>query len=135
MKTRTRALLVAGTATATAVALPQMAGAVQAGPWSNNGCSYYGLATNQATYGATGQVWGDSGCSAGWVEIHYTDSKGNSQVDAVSSAWGSAGGSTAATGGDGTTISYACVSARSRSAGNWSVVRKVGSGAGGCGTP
>jgi len=130
------AAIVAGTV---AVAEAAQAASYSGGPWTNNGCQYRANAGDQPDpWGATGEVWryGESGtCSAGWVEVHATDSKGANQVVSGRSDWTSGSEATFVTAGAGTTLRYACFSARSTKGGNWSTVRKLGTGSGACGHP
>jgi len=94
--------------------------------FANNGCTFNVMGGNDfngSNSGAGAQIWGDGGCDAGWMELHYRDSKGNQHSLSDSSSWGTYGGSNVATSGSNTTFDYVCFRARSRSVGNWSVTR------------
>ena len=105
--------------------------------WSNNGCDYAATAWNDGEAGA--QVWeanGERDCSGGWVELHYRDTKGNDRVSTVTRGWPWSGGPYATSLAESNgTLRYACISARSASAGNWSTVRVLGPAPGPCGRP
>jgi hypothetical protein len=108
------------------------ASADQGGPWTNNGCSYSGQNySNQVTAQSVAETWGNiNNCSGYAVRLYYTDVKGQ---NGSSTGFNFNGQAIArATGPEWSEIRYSCHQARSTSHGNWSVVRKVGSGAGSC---
>jgi hypothetical protein len=116
-------------ATVGSVALPASpAGAAQGGPYFNNGCEYGAINANLANPSrSSASTYGSStGCSGFKVRLYYTDAKGG--TGSVSNS--SFSGATAAitNGPDGSTVRYSCHQARSASAGNWSVVRQLGTG-------
>lgn len=117
----------AGLGLAVAGSMPAGAGVTE-GPWSNNGCSYWGY--NDAT--PNGTTWGTDGCDAGWVEVVYKDSKGNTQREELWNQWYVGGNASVYNNVNGTQLLFTCHAARSRSHGNWSLERKIGSAAGSC---
>ena len=87
-----RTALAVGLGASTALLAPTVpAGAAQF-DWREGGCFHTGIIYNDAELGAFAQHSGNPGCSAGWVQLHYTDAKGENQVDTTSSPWGSSGG-------------------------------------------
>lgn len=133
MKRRTALAGVAVGSAALGVVSAAPAGAAR-GDWTNNGCDYSG--ENYRTSGKPGaQTWetyasgGSFSCSNVWVELHWLDSKGKWRYDSAYN-YSSSGMATSVSSNDpNATDYYSCHAGRSRSAGNWSVVRQLGSGA------
>lgn len=124
------AVAAAATATGSIGYLAPAAAANQGPGWTNNGCTYNGINTAGFQTASASTFGSASTCSGFKVRLYYTDSKGvNGDVSASNF-----NGQTApqAVGPSGSTVRYSCHQARSASQGNWSVVRKVGPGAGSC---
>lgn len=98
-----------------------------------SGCYIRAILWDTDRQGATGQV-NETGnieaCNQVWVSLHYTDSKG---ADKVREAYGASVAITSP-GGEGSTVRWGCVAARSSATGTWGTVRHMGS-SGPCGAP